>query len=473
MMTRKLIYKICVAAVLACGGMTVSAQGLQSGYFMEGYTFRHLMNPAYAAERNYISIPVLGNVNVGSRGNVALSNFIFPYQGDQMTTFMNNSVNSTEFLSELKGNNHINADINMTLLAGGFKAWGGFNTVDLSVRSTSAVNLPYGLLEFMKLGMQGSQTSYDMSDLGISSDNYMQLAVGHSRDISEKLRVGAKLKVLLGLAHADVKMTDMRVEMSQDKWMVSANGEMNMALKGLVMPTKEESGRVIDDPSQNDLIDWENVDGGSVGLTGFGLAVDLGATYRLTDNLSLSASLLDLGFLSWGNNVKGVTLNQPWEFEGFQNIPVSPELGDDDPNSLKSQTEDLGEDLENYASFHRAGTGSSSNMLGATLNIGVEYVLPAYDRLCFGFLSTSRIQGRYSWTEGRLSANVTPIDWVDAGVNLAVSNYGASFGWMVNFHPKGFNFFVGMDRLMGKVNPQFIPVDNMNMNLSFGMNVTF
>ena len=473
MMKRKSIYTICAAAALACSGMTATAQALQSGYFMEGYTFRHLMNPAYAAERNYVSIPALGNVNVGTQGNVGLNKFLFPYQGDQLTTFMNSSVNSMEFLGGLKDNNRINANINLTLLSGGFKAWGGYNTVDLSVRSQSSVSLPYEFFEFMKLGMQGTSTSYDMSDLGVSSRNFVQLAFGHSRDLTEKLRVGAKVKMLMGLARVDMKMTDMHVEMNQDKWMVSANGEMNMALKGLEMPTKEEAGRVIDNPSQKDLIDWDSMDNDGVGLTGFGLAVDLGATYKLMDNLTLSASILDLGFLSWSNNVKGVTKNQPWVFEGFKDLAVSPELGDDDPNSLKGQAEALGKDLEDYASFHRESTGSGSSSLGATLNVGVEYALPVYDRLRFGLLSTTRLQGIYSWTEGRLSANITPVDWVDAGVNVAMSSFGASFGWIVNFHPKGFNFFVGMDQLMGKVNPQFIPVDNMNMNLSFGMNVTF
>ena len=342
MMKRKSIYTICAAAALACSGMTATAQALQSGYFMEGYTFRHLMNPAYAAERNYVSIPALGNVNVGTQGNVGLSKFLFPYQGDQLTTFMNSSVSSAEFLGGLKDNNRINANVNLTLLSGGFKAWGGYNTVDLSVRSQSSISLPYELFEFMKLGMQGTSTSYDMSDLGVSSRNFVQLAFGHSRDLTGKLRVGAKVKILMGLARVDMKMTDMHVELNQDKWMVSANGEMNMALKGLEMPTKEEAGRVIDNPSQKDLIDWDSMDNDGVGLTGFGLAVDLGATYKLMDNLTLSASILDLGFLSWSNNVKGVTKNQPWVFEGFKELAVSPELGDDDPNSLKGQAEALG-----------------------------------------------------------------------------------------------------------------------------------
>lgn len=474
-MNKSIFYKIGAAALMMCCGVTASAQALQSGYFMEGYTYRHVLNPAFGGEHNYISIPVLGNVNVGTRGNVGLGSFLYPYQGDKLTTFMNSSVSADEFLGGLKDNNRISTNVNLTLLSAGFKAFGGYNTVDLSVRSRASFNLPYQLFEFMKLGMQGSGTTlYDMGDLGINTSNYAQIAFGHSRDINEKLRVGAKVKFLLGLAHADVKMNDMRVQMSEDSWLVKANGEMNVALKGLTMPTKEETGKKTDNPGEKDLIDWDNIDTDGFGMTGFGMAFDLGAVYKINDDWTVSASVLDLGFLSWKNNIKAVTGSMPWQFDGFKDIAVDPELGDDDPKSLNSQLDQLGKDLENYAGLHRESEGgSSSSSLGATLNIGVEYALPVYDRLRFGFLSTSRLQGRYSWTEGRLSANVTPVNWFDAGVNCAVSTLGTSFGWIVNFHPKGFNFFVGMDQLIGKVNPQYIPVNNMNMNVSFGMNVTF
>ena len=134
----------------------------------------------------------------------------------------------------------------------------------------------------------------------------------------------------------------------------------------------------------------------------------------------------------------------------------------------------IGKDLEDYASFHRTENGvKRTAMLGATLNIGAEYAFPLYNKLHFGFLSSTRIKGKYSWSEGRISANVAPIKWFDAGVNYAISSFGSSFGWLLNFHPRGFNFFIGMDHLMGKVTPQFIPVKSGNMNVSLGFNVTF
>lgn len=467
------IYTLISAAVLAGSCLTASAQALHSGYFLEGYTFRHQLNPAFSAERNYISIPALGNINIGTQGNVGLGTFLYPQNG-QLVTFMHSSIDGQDFLDGLKNNNRINANINLTILSAGFKAWGGFNTIDLGLRSNTSMALPKDLFAFMKMGMSSDDTHYHMEDLGIQSNNYVELALGHSRQINDRLNVGGKLKFLFGGANLSMKMTDMDVTLSQDKWMVKANGEMNASLKGLVMPTKQESGKDVTDPSQNDLIDWDNIDVDSPGLGGFGMAIDLGASYKILDDLTVSAAILDLGFISWNNNIKAATSNSAWEFDGFQNIAVDSELGDDDPNSLDSQLEALGDDLEDYASFHRQENGTKrTTSLAATLNIGAEYVFPFYDKLRFGFLSSTRINGQYSWSEGRISANVAPIKWFDASVNYGLSSFGSSFGWLLNFHPRGFNFFIGMDHLMGKVSPQFIPVESANMNVSFGFNVTF
>ncbi len=470
---RTKIYTLLATLALTGTCMTVSAQALHSGYFLEGYNFRHQLNPAFSGERSYVSIPLLGNINIGTQGNIGLGTFLYP-QNDQLVTFMHSSVDGQDFLDGLKNNNRINANINLTLLSAGFKAWGGFNTIDLGLRSNTSMAIPYDLFAFMKMGMSSPETHYHMENLGIQSNNYVELALGHSHKVNDRLNVGGKLKFLFGGANLSMRMTDMDVTLSQDKWMVKANGEMNASLKGLVMPTKGESGKEVTNPSQHDLIDWDEIDVDSPGLGGFGMAVDLGATYRILDDLTLSAAILDLGFISWNNNVKAVTSNSAWEFDGFHNIAVDPETGDDDPNSLDSQLEAIGDELEDYASFHRTENGTKrSTVLAATLNIGAEYVFPFYDRLRFGFLSSTRINGQYSWSEGRISANVAPVKWFDASVNYALSSFGSSFGWLLNFHPKGLNFFIGMDHLMGKVSPQFIPVSNANMNISFGFNIAF
>ena len=46
------------------------------------------------------------------------------------------------------------------------------------------------------------------------------------------------------------------------------------------------------------------------------------------------------------------------------------------------------------------------------------------------------------------------------------------FGWLLNFHTTGFNFFIGMDRTMAKVTKQFVPL-NSNASVNIGMNFPF
>ena len=46
------------------------------------------------------------------------------------------------------------------------------------------------------------------------------------------------------------------------------------------------------------------------------MAFDLGATYKVMDDLTVSAALTDLGFINWKNAQHASSAGE-WEFEGF------------------------------------------------------------------------------------------------------------------------------------------------------------
>lgn len=456
----KNLNKYLAVAVMVGAATGVSAQALNSGYFLDGYLFKHQLNPALESDKAYFSIPVLGNINIGTRGNIGLGNFLYPTANGGLTTFMNSSISAEEFLNGLSTNNKLAMNLDMSILSAGFRAWGGFNTIDIGLRSHTALNIPKDMLEFMKVGQSGPTTVYDMGDMGMSSANYVEVALGHSRQITDKLRVGAKVKFLLGGMYADMSLKNTHVTLSENEWIVSANGEMNIAAKGMTVPEKDGG-----------LVDFDNIEYDSPGLSGFGLGIDLGATYEVIDNLTVSAAIKDLGFIGWSNNTYASTNNEAWRFDGFENLTFS---DDKEEDKLENQLDALGDEFEDYANLHRRSTGEKlSKALAATLVVGAEYALPMYDKLSFGLLSTTRFNGPYTWSEGRLSANVSPLSWLEGGVNVAVSSFGTSAGWILNLHPKGFSIFLGMDCLVGKVNPQFIPVNNANASFSCGFNVTF
>ena len=55
----RLLLTLCVLAF----GSNAMAQYLRSGYFLDGMTYRHQINPAFMGESNYVNMPlfVLGN----------------------------------------------------------------------------------------------------------------------------------------------------------------------------------------------------------------------------------------------------------------------------------------------------------------------------------------------------------------------------------------------------------------------------
>ena len=454
-----------IILALLIGGIftNISAQTLQSSYFLEGATYRHQLNPAFMGERNYISMPMLGNMNLGTSSNVGLTDFIYKFDDPtgkyDLTTFMSSAVGRDEFLGNLKTNNRINTNLGLTILSAGFHAWGGFNTIELNMKSNTSFNLPYELFNFMKTGMD--QEVYHIKNFAVNSNNYLELVLGHAHKVNDRLTIGAKLKLLAGAANVDAKIDQMDITLSGDKWEIMANGTLNTAVANGYYKTK------IDNPGEINGFDYDKPNVG-----GYGAGVDLGATYQLADNLTLSASALDLGFISWKNNLKGVTRNnEPFIFNGFTNIAVDPEDGD--PNSVDTQFENMKDDLKDMAKFYDEGKTKRTTMLATTINVGAEYAFPFYDKLSLGVLSTTRINNPYTWTQAMVAANVRPLRWFDASVNYSYSTFGPNLGWMLNFHPKGITFFVGSDRMITNVTPQYIPTNNANTNICLGFNIAF
>lgn len=102
----------------------------------------------------------------------------------------------------------------------------------------------------------------------------------YGKMITNELNVGAKVKFLLGAGNIDARIKSMNVTMGYDKWQLRADGQLNIAVNGLKVPTNQESGKDLDTPDMRNQIDYDGIDLDSFG-TGFGLGFDLGATYDM------------------------------------------------------------------------------------------------------------------------------------------------------------------------------------------------
>lgn len=467
---KRLATYMMTAAMTLCGTV-VTAQTMNSAYFTGDYKYRHDLNPAYGNEQNYISWPALGNLNVSTHGNfgygdVVMNNPMFGKGSDKkMTTFLNPYISSSDALSGFsKGNNRISGNVDITILSAGFKAFGGYNTIELGARTSFGMSLPYELFEFAK---NTGNKSYDIGDVTANATAFAQLAFGHSHQIGDKLRIGAKVKFLFGGARADLKMENLKADLTaDDKWTVTGKATANVSMKGFTYLESEEE---YNDPQRGTYRKVDDVDIDGAGLGGFGMAFDLGGIYKINRDWTVSAAVVDLGFINWSNNMQATNRSQSFIFNGFHDTAVK----SDHTNSLDNQADKYGDQIADFANLSDEGDqGSRSTGFGATVNVGCEYTLPVYRKLTFGLLSSTRINGEHTWTEGRLSANVAPLKWLDGGINVAVNSYTASMGWVLNIHPKGQNFFIGMDHLLGKTSKEFIPLSS-NASVCVGFNVAW
>lgn len=452
------------AAGLLCAAATAlpaGAQELRTSYFQQTSNFRHQMNPALL-DSTYTSV-LLGNINLGLTGNIGLKNFVYkadPSTGYDLMTFMHPDVSASQFLGELHDKNRADIYLNYNLFSTAFRAFGGTNLVELNLRSNTNISLPKELFSFMKEA--GANEHYSITDGGMRTQNYMELALGHSRNLlDDRLRVGAKVKLLFGLAYADMAIKNMDISLNDDYWRIQGD----IQAKASLMNTTWEYEEGKEDPTTG-RPRLNGIDEVGAGLSGFGLAFDLGASYKVMDGLTVSAGITDLGFINWKNVMQASSAGD-YTFDGFDNIYMGGDNTGD--NKIGDQFEALGDDLEEVFSLYQDGEGSASQALAATLNVGAEYELPYYRPLRFGFLYTSRICGPYSWHEGMLSANVRPLKWIEATIQGNVSSTGWGWGALLSFYTKRFNFYVGADRFMGKLSKQFIPLNNMNANVNLGI----
>lgn len=461
---KKSLRYMAAALTMAAAILPTSAQELRTSYFMETSNYRHQMNPALL-DSPYVGL-LFSNINIGMTGNIGAKQFIFDtnglpgYTGNyRYTTFMDPNVDAKTFLNKLHDKNRFDLYLNYNLFSVGFKAWGGVNLLELNLRSNTNLTLPKELFEFAKTA--GEKEHYEFGGLGMRTQNYMELALGHSRDINKQWRVGGKLKFLIGAAYADFTADNVTLDMTEDAWRIQSNAQVKASLL--------KSDVIHEDPSKNSADGRPRVkelDNFGFSLPGFGMALDLGVTYKPIDNLTLSAAITDLGFISW-KNTHHASSQGDYTFDGFNNIYIGSDK--DQTEDIDDQFDQIGDDLEEMFSVYDDGTKTATQALAATLNVGAEYKLPAYDKLKFGFLYTSRIHGKYSWHQGMLNVGVRPVKWFECNVNGAVTSTGVTAGGMLSLKAPHFNFYIAADRFVSKMGKQGVPLNSSNGNITFGM----
>ncbi|EJX05001.1 hypothetical protein EVA_06898 [gut metagenome] len=295
--------------------VTVSgqAQFLRTSYFMEGTHYRQQLNPALAPGHGYLNLPVIGSLNATiNSSSLGFQDIIDIIDNSDDANYFTNP----DFIDRLDATNNLNVNLSTDILSAGWYKGKNFWSFNIGLHNDIGASIPKSMFEFMNTVNSLSGSDWNrLRDLNatvngqsLRINSYAEVGLGFARNINSRLTVGGRLKALLGVANMKLDIHNISVNSNISGWdgqtdLGSLSPEQLAALRGHaninVDATLESSSKLLE-LKQEEGSDYINeFDFGSFGFAGFGSAIDLGASYKLTKRLTLSASILDLGFIKW------------------------------------------------------------------------------------------------------------------------------------------------------------------------------
>ena len=434
------------------------AQFLRTSYFMEGTHYRQQLNPALAPGRGYLNLPVIGtfnaSVNSSTLGYQDVMDIIDNTEGGDF-------FKSDAFINKLDNLNNLNVNLSTDILSAGWYKGKNFWSFNIGLRNDIGASIPKGMFEFMREmdGLSADDNLERLSNINqkvghqsLEINSYAEVGGGLARNITERLTVGARVKALLGVGNLKLDINNITVNSNLSGYNTGDLNDLNGRAEIRVDATLENSSKLIELSEDDGVID--EIEFGTFGLAGYGLGIDLGASYKLMDKLTLSASLLDLGFMKWSKNntsVAKATANQSYD---LTNSSDRYEFVD-----KVASGEVLNFDMLNMT-LDKSAQKDRSTSLTSTLVLGAEYELLG-DLLAVGALYTGRFAKPETLNELTLSANIRPKN----NLNLALSyslwqGSGKTFGVAAKLGP----IFVGTDYM-------FFGKDTKNLNAYIGFSL--
>ncbi|MDP1728268.1 MAG: DUF5723 family protein [Bacteroidota bacterium] len=210
----------------------------------------------------------------------------------------------------------LNNEINPIFI--GFKAGKNYFSMGLQLKMNIGYGLPkdlFGLAVYGNAGPQYLGKKVDLSDIDFNANAYTAIHFGYSRDFTDKLTIGIRGKYLLGLFDAQLKvksaylLTDTTSIDNYFKTTTNADYTLQAAgidrIKGIM-----DKENPLSNMGAADLINKYQSE-----PIGSGFAVDLGVNYKFTNRLSVSGSVIDLGYINW-KEANPFTKNATFNFEG-------------------------------------------------------------------------------------------------------------------------------------------------------------
>ncbi|MCX6180700.1 MAG: DUF5723 family protein [Bacteroidetes bacterium] len=418
-----------------------------NGTFAQGLTMYNMdmipqatrTNPGMMPKAKFhFGLPVLSYLDLGLVNN----GFVFAdfVKGSDFT--------SDNMLSKLQNDNYISFNMNLDLISFGFKA-NKKNYFSFNVTEKIAFNFDYSK-NFMTLLTKGTLPfigeTVSMVGTGLRFSHYREFGLGYTHAWNNKLTTGIKLKMLQGLSNFNSEELDIALTTAADDYKLTATSTIGLRTAGLAFLTDSNS----------------NFNPGSYvsNFDNLGMAVDLGANYKITDKISASFAATDLGAIQWKTNARRYYNNKA-EF-AWDGLDVIKYLSD---SNNTAYTKNLSDSLTNIFGLKKQDYVYTTNIVG-NIYLGGEYQFNKWFNaglLFHGQLFAGNLYPSYTASVGTNLGSILQAKVSYSVLNRSYSNVGAAMA--LNLGP--IQLYMAGDNVLG-----FSQIDYAKtLNLRLGVNI--
>ncbi len=299
--------KLFFAFLLLLVGGSVQAQRGYTMNFMSQIPQQSKYNPAYyTCYKTYIGFPGLSGVQV-QVNNDFLSISRLGRRGD--SSFI---IDVNKFVSSAFNNNNIGFEVSEDLINFGFKI-NDKNQIHfaLGVEGYANLQITKNTLNFLLRGpglFIGKGETEALSGNSIDFNLYGVVSLGYARRISKDLSIGARFKLLSGITnvYTSSSKVNVKIDDGHDPFTTPYRYDLKpeIALQGSFRDCPEDSNMFYALRNLQEI-------GSAISMPekitdNLGMAFDIGATYDISEDLSLGASVYDIGSITWNKGLKKI-----------------------------------------------------------------------------------------------------------------------------------------------------------------------
>lgn len=358
-------------------------------------------------------------------------------------------INAQRLLSNLNTNNHFQLAVSPDI-SFGFSLTKGYFQAGVRENISFNFSAPKDFFQFLIEGNGQASTLGQFQNIGnfkINGTHYREFFVGGSYQINPKWSFGLRVKYLVGYENIKTVKSDIAIKTDPSTYTITMKGDYEVLTSGL-------------DSNLGDK--YKSTSFFSSGNSGFGL--DAGAHYKFNDKIKFSASIIDLGFITWNENNKITKNKNPsatYEFSGIDLYNVV-------SNSQNNYLQNILDTMQKTFDFEETRTTNSyTSSLYSKIYLGADYqvskrinigAMSAFQLVNSALLPSLSVYGRaniFKVAQAQLNYQINQNSLANLGLGLAL-----------NLGP--IQYYFTSDNILGSA---FSPLSSKNISLRTGLNI--